>query len=63
MSREGKEVLLVTASEAEDVMNEDDKFDAFRTVHDIHIPKQPRVSCDPRANRGPDMLMSTSLLH
>lgn len=34
----------MTASEPEDVMNDDDKFDAFRTVHDIHIPKQPRVS-------------------
>jgi hypothetical protein len=44
VSREGNEVLLVTASEQEDVMNDDDKFDAFRTVHDILIPKQPRVS-------------------
>lgn len=44
ISREGEELLLVTASEPDDVMNDDDKFDAFRTVHDIHIPKQPRVS-------------------
>lgn len=44
ISREGEELLLVTASEPEDVLNDDDKFDAFRTVHDIHMPKQPRVS-------------------
>lgn len=43
VSREGDEVLLQTASEQEDTLNDNDKFDAFRTVHDMFIPKQPRV--------------------
>ncbi|CAL8470410.1 g9952 [Coccomyxa elongata] len=51
ISRDGEELLLVTASEPEDVMNDDDKFDAFRTVHDIHIPKQPRAQKPPKTNK------------
>ncbi|KAK9916146.1 hypothetical protein WJX75_009305 [Coccomyxa subellipsoidea] len=54
VSREGNEVLLVTASEQEDVMNDDDKFDAFRTVHDILIPKQPRVQKPPKTMKETD---------